>query len=201
MRLSLSPLLLAAAVLTASSCSNGHAGPAQQAAAPAYTAPPSAPAARSCGASAPAARACGSSAATRSAPPPVTPPRAAQPAYAPSAGGPVPFDAHDIPYDQALAAGRAAGKPVAFYILSSTCGYCSRLENSTLTDGGVQAEMRRFYNVRIDSRSAAGVPIAQQYARSGYPQTTIVDSSGAVRGSIIGYEDASRYAGDLRRVQ
>src|SRR5947207_12618557 len=73
------------------------------------------------------------------------------PAYAPTAGGPIPYDARDISLDQARAA--AGGRPVALYILSSTCGYCSRLESSTLTDGGVQGEMRRFYNVRIDSRS------------------------------------------------
>ncbi len=124
---------------------------------------------------------------------------AAAPAYTPMAGGPIPYDARDITIEQARAA--AGGKPVALYILSSTCGYCSRLEASTLTDGNVQTEMHRFYNVRIDSRSAAGSAIARQYARSGYPQTTVLDASGNVRGGIIGYEDAARYAGDLHRIQ
>src|SRR5262245_6479513 len=129
----LSPLALVAVALAG--CTSGAQGSSRagraSAAQPAAVARPAAPAS--------------------AAPPPAyaaaPPPRASQPAFTPTAAGPIPYDAKDLSFDQALANGRAAGKPVAFYILSSTCGFCTRLEASTLTDGSVQREMSRFYNV------------------------------------------------------
>ncbi|MCC7139576.1 MAG: thioredoxin family protein [Planctomycetes bacterium] len=109
-------------------------------------------------------------------------------ASAPTPGGAIPWDANSIPLEQALAAGRAAGKPVAVYFLSSSCGYCAKLQSTTLTDGRVQAEMRAFYNVFMDPRSPAGSPLSREHAKYGFPTVAIFAPSGAVKTYIIGYE-------------
>jgi thioredoxin-related protein len=112
--------------------------------------------------------------------------------------GPIPFDAQDVALEQALAAARSAGKPAALYILSPTCGYCTKLLSGTLTNAGVQAEMRSYYNVRYTSTTPAGSAASRQYVRGGYPTTVVVDGSGRVMKEIVGYEDPARYAGNLR---
>jgi thiol-disulfide isomerase/thioredoxin len=151
------------------------------------------------------------------APTPVTAPLAARPAYvrpaapqpvapvasppaapyAPVAGGAIPWDARDLSLEQAVAAGRAAGKPVALYILASWCGYCRKLEQNALVDGGVQAEMRAFYNVRVDPDSATGRPL-RRFAPGGFPTIVVLDASGNQKTALVGNRPAADLTAKLR---
>src|SRR5262245_49275629 len=112
MRRILAALLVSVSVLSATACSGGSRSYGSSTAAPAYAPQPSTTY------SAPAP--------TYSAPAPTYPAPAptyttVAPASAP--GGPIPWDAQNATLDQAIAGGRAAGKPVVLYILASWCGY------------------------------------------------------------------------------
>jgi thiol-disulfide isomerase/thioredoxin len=123
-------------------------------------------------------------------PMPATPPRA-------YAGGPV-FAARDGSVEQALAGGRAAGKPVALYFLASWCGYCKRLDANTLSDASVQQEMRRYYNVRVDPDSPGGRALASRYGISGFPTVLILDAQGGKAGTLAGYREPLDMCSRLR---
>ena len=178
MRRSLGLSLAALGALLAAGCSSPYSAPQMQ--------PPS--------------RASAGSPSVATAPYRAPAPRGAAPAagYAATATeSAIPWDARDLGLDQAVAAGRAAGKPVAVYLLASWCGYCRKLEATTLTDAAVQAEMRAFYNVRVDPDSATGRPLAARFAQ-GFPTTVVLDASGTMRARIVGYEAPARFAADLR---
>jgi hypothetical protein len=137
------------------------------------------------------------------APPPRAPavpppsPVAATPTPTPTPGGPTPWDARDLTVDQAVAAGRAAGKPVALYLLASWCGFCRRIEAGALTDAAVHAEMQSYYDVRVDVDSPAG-RTASRFIKSGVPTIVILDASGNERVSWAGNRPGPDLAAKLR---
>lgn len=129
---------------------------------------------------------------------------AARPAAAPApmaargfAGGPV-FATRDATLEQALAGGRAAGKPVALYFLASWCGFCKRMDANTLSDASVQQEMSRYYNVRVDPDGATGRALASRYGVSGFPTVLILDAHGNRVGTLSGYREPLDMCSRLR---
>jgi len=126
------------------------------------------------------------------------PTRAYVPAAAPSLPAGTPrFDATNPSMDQALAAARAAGKPVAVFLLAGWCGFCRKLDAGALTDGSVHAEMANFYTVRIDPDTPNGRAFAR-LARGGYPTVAILDANGAETANWAGNRPAADLAAKLR---
>ncbi len=125
------------------------------------------------------------------------PARACVPVAAPSAPAGAPrFDATNPTLDQALAAGRAAGKPVAVFLLANWCGFCRKLDAGALTDGSVHVEMANFYAVRIDPDTPNGRQFAR-LARGGYPTVAILDATGAEKANWAGNRPAADLAAKL----
>ena len=110
------------------------------------------------------------------------------------------YDAQDVSLDAAIAGGRAAGKPVALYLFSATCGWCRKLEGETLPDSTVRSEMASFYNVRIGAESAAGRQVTGHYNVHAFPTVVFPDASGGKRTrDIEGYSQPVNFASRLRK--
>jgi len=128
------------------------------------------------------------------------------PTYAPSyaraaapsrpAGAPR-FDATNPSMAQALAGARAAGKPVAVFLLANWCGFCRKLDAGALQDASVHAEMANFYAVRVDPDTATGREFSR-LARGGYPTVAILDANGAEKANWAGNRPAPDLAAKLR---
>ena len=125
------------------------------------------------------------------------------PAYTPAAAAPsMPagaprFDATNPSMAQALAGARAAGKPVAVFLLANWCGFCRKLDAGALQDASVHAEMANFYAVRVDPDTATGREFSR-LARGGYPTIAILDSNGAEKANWPGNRPAPDLAAKLR---
>lgn len=135
------------------------------------------------------------------------PPRAVAPAPTPrpatvsslgsSSGGPR-YDAHNPTLEQALAGARAAGKPVAVFLLATWCGFCRRLEAGALQDPTVHAAMAGYYTVHIDP-DAPGGNAWRHLARSGYPTVAVLEpATGAERANWAGNRPAPDLVAKLR---
>ncbi|MFO0932625.1 MAG: thioredoxin family protein [Planctomycetota bacterium] len=125
------------------------------------------------------------------------------PAYTPAAAAPsMPagaprYDATNPSMAQALAGARAAGKPVAVFLLASWCGFCRKLDAGALQDASVHAEMANFYAVRVDPDTTTGREFAR-LARGGFPTVAILDANGAEKANWAGNRPAADLAAKLR---
>lgn len=125
------------------------------------------------------------------------------PAYTPAAAAPsMPagaprYDATNPSMAQALAGARAAGKPVAVFLLANWCGFCRKLDAGALQDASVHAEMANFYAVRVDPDTTTGREFAR-LARGGFPTVAILDANGAEKANWAGNRPAADLAAKLR---
>lgn len=107
-------------------------------------------------------------------------------------------------YDtSALAAARAAGKPVVIDFYADWCLPCKELDEKTFTDPRVVGELDRFVRVKADltvAEDATTKALTQQYAILGVPTIVFIDAKGNETASarLTGFEPADRF---LQRAQ
>ncbi|HKR66455.1 MAG TPA: cytochrome c biogenesis protein CcdA, partial [Thermoanaerobaculia bacterium] len=83
------------------------------------------------------------------------------------------------PYDaKAIAAARAAGKPVVIDFYADWCLPCKELDEKTFTDKRVGAELERFVRLKGDLTQPENA-LAKQYAVIGVPTLVFLDATGA----------------------
>jgi thioredoxin:protein disulfide reductase len=107
-------------------------------------------------------------------------------------------------YDtSALAAARAAGKPVVIDFYADWCLPCKELDEKTFTDPRVVSELDRYVRVKADLTVAEDVTtkaLTQQYAILGVPTIVFIDAKGNETASarLTGFEPADKF---LQRAQ
>jgi thioredoxin-related protein len=79
------------------------------------------------------------------------------------------------------------------------CGWCDKLEKDTLSDADVQAKMRGFTLLKIDTDKQPEV--ARRYGVTGLPTTLILNAKGAVILRQAGYMPPKDYLELLARAQ
>lgn len=77
-------------------------------------------------------------------------------------------------------------------VTRANCPFCSKLENETLTDGGVQAALAGYDEVKVDAGSRAEVKKYFPLVR-GVPAYALVDGSGKVVRRGFGYRSPARF--------
>lgn len=108
------------------------------------------------------------------------------------------FDARDLPLDQVLAEARRQGKPVALFFTATWCGWCHKLENGTLPDPSVRAELANWYVVRYDADQPVGRSLVGRFVTHGFPTVALLDSWGRSRGEASGYAEPARFVAKLQ---
>lgn len=110
-------------------------------------------------------------------------------------------------YDaRALAAARAANKPVVIDFYADWCLPCKELDEKTFTDPAIAAELNRFVRVKADLTApddATTVRLTKEYAILGVPTLVFLDANGqenkAVR--LTGFEPPAKFLARLKQVR
>jgi thiol:disulfide interchange protein DsbD len=110
-------------------------------------------------------------------------------------------------YDaSALAAARAAGKPVVIDFYADWCLPCKELDEKTFTDPRVVAELDRFVRLKADLTAAEDEKtkaLTRQYGILGVPTIILIDAQGneAASARLTGFEPKEPFVQRLQRVK
>jgi thiol:disulfide interchange protein DsbD len=110
-------------------------------------------------------------------------------------------------YDaSALAAARAAGKPVIIDFYADWCLPCKEMDHKTFTDPAVIGELDRFVRLKGDltfSEDAGTLALTKQYAIVGAPTFVFIDSAGneSVSARLTGFVPPDRFLQHLKEVK
>lgn len=103
--------------------------------------------------------------------------------------------AQDITWHHTLPEALATAKKDQNLVLADFnapwCGWCTKLDQDTLSNPKVQARLRDFTLVKIDTDQYPD--IARHYNISGLPTTMILDAGGKVLHSQDGYMEPAQY--------
>ena len=86
---------------------------------------------------------------------------------------------------------------VDFY--TDWCGWCKRLDQTTLSDPRVQRTLHQLVSIKLNA-DKEGRAAAQRYRVEGYPTIVFVDGSGSEVGRIPGYMDAGPFLAELEDI-
>ncbi|HEX8255376.1 MAG TPA: cytochrome c biogenesis protein CcdA [Thermoanaerobaculia bacterium] len=110
-------------------------------------------------------------------------------------------------YDaSALAAARAAGKPVVIDFYADWCLPCKELDEKTFTDPRVVSELDRYVRVKADLTSAEDATtkaLTKQYAIIGVPTIVFIDANGkeSPAARLTGFEPPDAFLQRARQVK
>jgi thiol:disulfide interchange protein DsbD len=107
----------------------------------------------------------------------------------------VTWDKYDA---KALAAARAANKPVVIDFYADWCLPCKELDAKTFSDADVVAELDRFVRVKADltaAEDATTKALTKQYAILGVPTIVFIDAAGNERTDLrlTGFEPPAKF--------
>jgi thiol:disulfide interchange protein len=104
----------------------------------------------------------------------------------------------DKTLDAALSAAKKDGKPViAIFSAPSWCQWCQKLDKETLGDAQVQAELKKYHVVFVDSDKEQA--LASKYGISGVPQTILFNGSGKNVSTIRGFREAKPFLDEINK--
>jgi len=86
---------------------------------------------------------------------------------------------------------------VDFY--TDWCKWCQRLDQTTLSDAGVQQALGRFVSVRLNAEKD-GRDVAERFNVDGYPTILFLDANGGEVGRIPGYLEPGPFLAELENV-
>jgi thiol:disulfide interchange protein len=96
----------------------------------------------------------------------------------------------------ALSRASSDHKPVMVDFYTDWCGWCKRLEGTTLTDARVLRALDRFVVVKLNAEKD-GRPEADRFGVRGYPTIVFLDATGKEIGRIPGYLEADGFLQEL----
>ncbi len=98
-------------------------------------------------------------------------------------------------YEEAVAVAQREGKPIFADFSTSWCGMCRQLEQQTFPDPAVSSRLDNFVKLHIDAEQRAD--IAQRYNVQAYPTMVMLDPTGRVVNTEVGFVKPRQLSGAL----
>ncbi len=116
---------------------------------------------------------------------------------------PIHVNAEEVQWQSSLATARVeaqrSSRPIFLVVTSSGCGWCRKLESTTLRDPRVVQELNaRTIPIRVDADSSSNAALLRALSVEGLPTSAIVRPDGRVEQTRAGYLDSSDLLGWLR---
>jgi thiol:disulfide interchange protein len=102
-------------------------------------------------------------------------------------------------YEAALARAAKLKRPVMVDFYTDWCGWCRRLDDTTLADGRVRRALEHFVLVKLDAEKE-GSSAADHFGVRAYPTIVFLDASGNEVGRIPGYLEADGFLQEVEAV-
>jgi|GEM_PF-1606586 len=101
-------------------------------------------------------------------------------------------------YEQGLAEGEQAKKPVFLLLYADWCGWCKKTLNETLPDPRIASLRDRFVWAKVNSDKEH--KYMEMFGQNGFPMMVLLRPDGTVLKKIEGYRDAESLKGELESV-
>ena len=100
---------------------------------------------------------------------------------------------------EALKESAKLNKPVFLKGYTTWCGFCLKLERTTLSDAEVTGYLNKNYiNLNVDLEKGEGAEIARIFNVTVLPTMLVIASDGAVNKRIVGYQNPGELIEKLR---
>lgn len=99
-----------------------------------------------------------------------------------------------------LAKARRTRKPFFVDVYTTWCGPCKAMTRNTFSNSQVGSYANRnFVPYKLDAERGEGPRLARKYRVNAYPTVLFFDHQGRLKGRQVGYQNASRFMGTLRK--
>jgi thiol:disulfide interchange protein len=102
-------------------------------------------------------------------------------------------------YQVALHQAAELTRPVMVDFYTDWCGWCRRLDRTTLADGRVRRALERFVLVKLNAEKE-GSEAADRFGVRAYPTVVFLNAAGQEVGRIPGYLEADGFLQELEEV-
>lgn len=94
-------------------------------------------------------------------------------------------------YEKALAVAHEMRKPIILDFTAPWCGWCHKMDETTMRDAVVQSELSDYIKVKIDYDR--NQPLAQKYKVRGLPSYVVLNQFGEFVSITTGYSQANQF--------
>mgnify|MGYP001085696504 CR=1 FL=1 len=99
-----------------------------------------------------------------------------------------------------LAKARREKKPFFVDVYTTWCGPCKAMTRNTFSNAQVGTYANRnFVPYKLDAERGEGPRLARKYRVSAYPSILFFDHQGRLKGRQVGYQNASKFMGTMRK--
>ncbi len=96
--------------------------------------------------------------------------------------------------DEAVKKATAENKKIFIFGHTDWCGYCRKMEKSTLMEKEVNEYMNaNFVNLNYDLEKGEGISIAAKYGLRSYPAYVLLSPTGELQDIALGYLNTDKF--------
>ncbi|HZO87249.1 MAG TPA: thioredoxin family protein [Chthonomonadaceae bacterium] len=95
---------------------------------------------------------------------------------------------------------RRTGKPILLVFHADWCPFCRRMERETFADPTVARLSRNFICVKVDTETAYGKQLCEEYAVDAYPYVIFFSDPNTIVKTIEGFQSPDAFVESMRKV-
>lgn len=107
-------------------------------------------------------------------------------------------------WEQLVALAQEQNRPILVEVYAPWCGYCKKLEKTTLKDKVVAEYVNnRYLFVKIDAENATGVgpEFVKKFGIQGFPAIMVLNPDQTMVGRFSGYRDPQKFIASLQKIE
>lgn len=107
---------------------------------------------------------------------------------------------HQGNWNSLLAKARRQRKPFFVDVYTTWCGPCKAMTRNTFSNNSVATYAgRNFVAYKLDAERGEGPRLARKYRVNAYPTILFFDHEGRLKGREVGYQNANKFMGTMRK--